>query len=158
METINPDMPVVTQLNSEEEKIIQSVNLLLIKFKSNSLLRICKIKSDIDRKFLRDIFCNAIKRLVADPRYCLVISSDKTEKRDRVSFIAEKLIDQVFNEKVEILLNQKNKLKNMDIKNDKIFYEINRNKKTIKFCEKINKKNHILSVVHTILYFYKLEI
>ena len=164
METKDVDRPVLVQLNAEEESIIQSAHRLLLSFKSNSLIRIYKIKNGNEIKFWKDIFNLAKKNLLNDPLRYIIKLNDKDDKRTKVSSIVETLIDEAFNEKVKQVLIQRQKFLKKeealrDIDNNlslEYRYQINRANKTIKFCERTKKKNNIFSGIKVILYFYKL--
>jgi hypothetical protein len=160
----NKDRRVCVQLNAEEKALIQSACVLLLSFKSNSLIRIYKIKNGNEIKFWKDVFDLAKGNLVNDPFRYIVKLNDNDDKRTKVSSMVESLIDEAFDEKVKQVLIQKQKLlekeKNI-LKTDHDLsqnykYQINRNNKTIKFCERTKKKNNIFSGIHVILYFYKL--
>jgi hypothetical protein len=164
MKSQDMGVPVSVQLNVEEEELIQSACKLLECFKSNSLIRIYKIKNGNEIKFWKDMFNLAKENLANNPLNYLLKLNDNDDKRTKVSSMVENLIDEAFNQEVRQLLIQKQRFLEKEKAIHKIDYDlsrkykyqINRSNRTIKFYEKTRKKNNILSGIHVILYFYRL--
>jgi len=164
MKSQDMGVPVSVQLNVEEEELIQSACKLLECFKSNSLIRIYKIKNGNEIKFWKDMFNLAKENLANNPLNYLLKLNDNDDKRTKVSSMVENLIDEAFNEKVKQLLIQRQRFLEKEKAIHKIDYDlsreykyqIDRSNRTIKFYEKTRKKNNILSGIHVILYFYRL--
>jgi len=164
MKSQDMGVPVSVQLNVEEEELIQSACKLLECFKSNSLIRIYKIKNGNEIKFWKDMFNLAKENLANNPLNYLLKLNNNDDKRTKVSSMVENLIDEAFNEKVKQLLIQRQRFLEKEKAIHKIDYDlsreykyqIDRSNRTIKFYEKTRKKNNILSGIHVILYFYRL--
>ncbi len=164
MKNENIKAPVCVQLNAEEEYLVQAACRLLSSFKSNSLIRMYKIKNGNEIKFWKDIFNLAKENLASNPLNYLIKLDDNNDQRTKVSSMVENLINEAFSEKVKQLLIQKQRFLEKEKSVHKINhdlsreykYQIDRNNKTIKFCERTKKKNNIFSGIHIILYFYRL--
>ncbi len=164
MKSEDVSMPVLVQLNAEEEALVQSASILLLSFKSNSLLRMYKIKNGREIKFWKDVFVLAKDNLNNNPLNYLIKLNDNDDRRTKVSFMVENLIDEAFNQKVRQLLLQRQRFLekeeavhkiNYDISRE-YRYQIDRHNKTIKFCERNKRNKNIFSGIHIILFFYRL--